>query len=58
MGEFVIYGSYGYTGSLVANAADDRVLDGDAPTGFQTPAGANGTDLILDVDGVEREDVV
>jgi len=34
-----------------------RVLDGDAPPGFQTPAGAYGPDLILDVDGVEREDV-
>ncbi|MBX0321650.1 saccharopine dehydrogenase NADP-binding domain-containing protein [Halomicroarcula sp. F13] len=41
-----------------ALAALDRVLDGDAPTGFQTPAGAYGADLILDVDGVEREDVV
>ena len=34
-----------------------RALDGDAPTGFQTPAGAYGADLILDVDGVEREDI-
>ncbi|KAA9409669.1 saccharopine dehydrogenase [Haloarcula hispanica] len=35
-----------------------RVIDGDAPAGFQTPAGAYGPDLILAVDGVEREDVV
>jgi len=41
-----------------ALATARRVLDGDAPTGFQTPAGAYGPDLILDVEGVEREDVV
>jgi short subunit dehydrogenase-like uncharacterized protein len=35
----------------------ERVLAGDVETGFQTPAGAYGPDLILDVDGVEREDV-
>jgi len=35
-----------------------RVLDGEAPAGFQTPAGAFGPDLILDVDGTEREDDV
>jgi short subunit dehydrogenase-like uncharacterized protein len=40
-----------------ALAVTERILDGDAPTGFQTPAGAYGADLILDVDGVEREDV-
>lgn len=34
-----------------------RILDGDAPAGFQTPAGAYGPDLILDVEGVHREDV-
>jgi short subunit dehydrogenase-like uncharacterized protein len=34
-----------------------RVLDGDAPPGYQTPAGAYGPDLILDVDGTDREDV-
>jgi len=41
-----------------ALATARRALDGDAPTGFQTPAGAYGPDLILDVGGVEREDVV
>jgi short subunit dehydrogenase-like uncharacterized protein len=41
-----------------ALAAARRALSGDAPTGFQTPAGAYGPDLILDVEGVEREDVV
>jgi short subunit dehydrogenase-like uncharacterized protein len=34
----------------------ERVLDGDTPAGFQTPAGAYGADLILAVDGVERTD--
>jgi len=51
-----------------ALATVQRVLDGAEspsdngeralPVGFQTPAGAFGPDLILDVDGVEREDVV
>jgi short subunit dehydrogenase-like uncharacterized protein len=40
-----------------ALAVAERVLNGDVETGFQTPAGAYGPDLILDVDGVEREDV-
>jgi short subunit dehydrogenase-like uncharacterized protein len=34
-----------------------RVLDGDAPLGYQTPSTAYGTDLVLEVDGVERTDV-
>jgi short subunit dehydrogenase-like uncharacterized protein len=34
----------------------ERTLDGAAPTGFQTPAGAFGPDLITDVEGVERTD--
>lgn len=33
-----------------------RVLDGDAPAGYQTPAGAFGPDLILAVEGTERTD--
>jgi len=41
-----------------ALATARRALDGEAPVGFQTPAGAYGPDLILDVEGVEREDVV
>ncbi|MFB6087934.1 MAG: trans-acting enoyl reductase family protein [Haloarculaceae archaeon] len=49
----------GYT--LTARAAleiAERVLDGDAPAGYQTPASAYGPDLVCDVEGVEREDVV
>jgi len=34
-----------------------RVLDGDAPVGYQTPSSAYGKDLVLEVDGVERIDV-
>jgi short subunit dehydrogenase-like uncharacterized protein len=41
---------------LVAVEIAERVLDGDAPTGFQTPAGAFGPDLVLAIDGVERAD--
>jgi short subunit dehydrogenase-like uncharacterized protein len=41
-----------------ALATARRAIDGDAPAGYQTPAGAYGPDLILDVEGVEREDVV
>jgi short subunit dehydrogenase-like uncharacterized protein len=34
-----------------------RVLAGQAPTGYQTPATAYGPDLVLEVPGVVREDV-
>ena len=34
-----------------------RVLAGDAPAGFQTPAQAYGADFVLDVPGVTREDL-
>jgi len=34
-----------------------RVMAGDAPPGFQTPAGAYGPDLVLEVEGVVREDL-
>lgn len=35
----------------------EKVLSGDAPTGYQTPASAFGPDLILEVSGTERVDV-
>jgi len=41
---------------LAAVEIAERVVAGDAPTGFQTPAGAFGPDLILDIEGVERTD--
>ncbi|MFD1587039.1 saccharopine dehydrogenase family protein [Halorientalis brevis] len=40
-----------------ALATATRALDGDAPAGYQTPAGAYGADLILDVEATAREDV-
>jgi len=41
---------------LAAVEVAEQVLGGNAPTGFQTPAGAFGPDLVLDVDGVDRAD--
>ena len=34
-----------------------RVLAGDAPPGYQTPASAYGPDLVMEVGGVTREDL-
>jgi len=34
-----------------------RVLSGDAPPGYQTPASAYGPDWILEIEGVSRQDV-
>jgi short subunit dehydrogenase-like uncharacterized protein len=42
--------------SQTALAIVERVLRGDAPAGFQTPAKAYGPDLVLGVPGVERTD--
>ena len=48
----------GYTlTALTAVAAVEKVLEGQAPTGFQTPSLAFGPDFILEVDGVVREDL-
>ena len=41
----------------VALAGVRRVLAGDAPAGFQTPAQAYGADFVLEAGGVTREDV-
>jgi saccharopine dehydrogenase (NAD+, L-lysine-forming) len=52
------HGPNGYL--LTAHAALlvlQRVLDGSAPAGFQTPSLAYGADLMLAVPGVHREDV-
>jgi short subunit dehydrogenase-like uncharacterized protein len=50
-------GPEGYTlTALAALAVVERVLAGQAPPGFQTPARAYGPDLILQVPGVERRD--
>jgi short subunit dehydrogenase-like uncharacterized protein len=48
----------GYTLTAVAalNIAE-KILDGNFTAGYQTPAKAYGADLVLEIDGVEREDV-
>jgi short subunit dehydrogenase-like uncharacterized protein len=48
-------GPEGYTlTALTALIITRKVLSGEAPVGYQTPAGAYGADLILEVEGVER----
>ncbi len=50
-------GPEGYTFTMqTALAAVTRVLNGDAPAGFQTPSLAYGPDFVLEVPGVERVD--
>jgi short subunit dehydrogenase-like uncharacterized protein len=50
-------GPEGYTFTAwTALAVVDRVLAGQAPAGFQTPAMAYGPDFVLEVHGVVRED--
>lgn len=46
---------YSFT-PLSALAIAQRVLAGDSPAGFQTPAGAYGPDFVLSLPGVRRED--
>jgi short subunit dehydrogenase-like uncharacterized protein len=47
--------SYAFTAES-ATLLTEWVRDGDAPTGFGTPAGAFGPDAVLEIDGVERTD--
>ena len=50
-------GPEGYTLTVHASLLITRkVLDGQAAPGFQTPAGAFGEDLIMEVGGVKREE--
>lgn len=50
-------GPEGYTFTLLtALATLIRVLNGDAPAGYQTPSLAYGPDFVLEVPGVERVD--
>jgi short subunit dehydrogenase-like uncharacterized protein len=52
-----LQGPEGYTLTvLTALAVVERIRQGDAPAGFQTPAKAYGPDLILGVKGVVRQD--
>jgi short subunit dehydrogenase-like uncharacterized protein len=48
---------YNFTRDCVVALAA-RALTGDAPTGFQTPAGAYGPDFPLDLPGVRRDDLL
>lgn len=52
-------GPEGYTlTALTSLAVVEKILGGDAPAGFQTPAMAYGPDFILEIPGVTREDTV
>lgn len=51
-------GPEGYTlTAITALLITRKVLDGNWQPGFQTPAGLYGADLILEVDGVHREEL-
>lgn len=51
-------GPEGYTlTALTALVITQKVLDGNFKTGFQTPAKAYGADLILEIEGTERQEV-
>ena len=53
-----LHGPEGYTlTALTALAITKKVLDGNWKAGYQTPAGLYGADLILEIDGVTREEV-
>jgi len=52
LGDFVLTG-----GETAALAVVDRVLAGQAPAGFQTPAKAYGPDFVLGIAGVTRTDL-
>jgi short subunit dehydrogenase-like uncharacterized protein len=48
----------GYTLTVITSLlCTQKVLEGNAPIGFQTPAKAYGADLIMEVEGVVREDL-
>lgn len=50
-------GPEGYTlTALAALNIVEKILEGNFKTGFQTPAKAYGADLVLEIEGVERQD--
>lgn len=52
------FGMEGYTmTALTALKIAEKILDGNFCTGFQTPAKCYGADLILEIEGISREDV-
>ena len=53
-----LQGPEGYTlTALAALNITQKILDGNFVTGYQTPAKAYGAELVLEVDGVGRQDV-
>jgi short subunit dehydrogenase-like uncharacterized protein len=52
------FGMEGYTmTALTALKISEKILDGNFCTGFQTPAKCYGADLILEIEGIRREDL-
>lgn len=52
------YGPEGYKFTmLTALKIAERILDGEFCPGFQTPAGCYGSNMVLEIEGVRREDV-
>lgn len=52
------FGMEGYTmTALTALNISEKILDGNFCTGFQTPAKCYGADLILEIEGIRRENV-
>ena len=53
-----IFGMEGYTlTALTALNITKKVLEGNLKTGYQTPASAYGQDLILEIEGIRRENI-
>jgi len=51
-------GPEGYTmTALAALNITQKILDGNFTPGFQTPAKAYGAELVLEIDGVQRQDL-
>jgi short subunit dehydrogenase-like uncharacterized protein len=49
----------GYTiTALAALNIAQKILDGNFTPGFQTPAKVYGADLVMEIEGVSRQDVV
>jgi len=42
---------------LTALRIAEKIISGDCEAGFQTPAKAYGADLVLEIEGVERQDL-
>jgi short subunit dehydrogenase-like uncharacterized protein len=54
-----LFGPEGYKFTMLTSLKiAERILDGEYCVGFQTPAGCYGADLVVEIEGVRREDVV